>query len=64
MVFQSVEANIDGNAVTALYAGRAPGFVGLNQFNIVFPATIGLGVHTLTISHNGVVSNTVTIAIR
>lgn len=60
----SVEAKIDGQVVTVLYAGRAPGFVGLNQFNVVFPATISSGVHTLTISRNGVVSNTVTIAIR
>lgn len=60
----SVEAKIDGNAVTALYAGRAPSFVGLNQFNIAFPATISSGVHTLAISRNSVVSNTVTIAVR
>ncbi len=60
----SVEVKIDGVQVTALYAGRAPGYVGLNQFNVVFPATISSGVHTLTISRNGTVSNLVTIAIK
>ncbi len=59
----NVEAKIDGQVVTVLYAGRAPGLVGLNQFNVVFPATISPGIHTLTISRNGVVSNMVTIAI-
>jgi uncharacterized protein (TIGR03437 family) len=60
----SVEAKINGNAVTVLYAGRAPGFVGLNQFNVVFPASITSGVHTLTVARGGVASNSVTIAIR
>lgn len=57
-------ATIDGNPTTILYAGRAPGFVGLNQFNVVFPAGITTGTHTLVISRNGVASNTVTIAVR
>lgn len=60
----SVQARIDGNPVTAQYAGRAPGFAGLNQFNLVLPAGITSGAHTLTISRGGVTSNTVTIAIR
>jgi uncharacterized protein (TIGR03437 family) len=60
----SVQATIDGRPVTVLYAGRAPGFVGLNQFNVMFPAGISSGTHTMAISRNGVVSNTVTIAIR
>jgi uncharacterized protein (TIGR03437 family) len=58
----SVQASIGGQAVTVLYAGRAPGFVGLNQLNILLPAGIASGTHTVIISRNGVVSNTVTIA--
>lgn len=56
-------ARIDGNPVTLHYAGRAPGYVGLNQFNVELPADITAGVHTLTLTR-GATSNTVTIAIR
>lgn len=60
----SVEARIDGNQVPLLYAGRAPGLVGLNQFNVQLPAGIASGTHTLLVSRNGVASNLVSIAIR
>lgn len=60
----TVQAKIDGAVVTTLYAGRAPGFVGLNQLNILLPAGIASGTHTVVISRNGVVSNAVTIAVR
>jgi uncharacterized protein (TIGR03437 family) len=60
----NVTARIDGNPATLFYAGRAPGFTGLNQFNIALPAGISSGVHTLTLARNGVTSNSVTIAIR
>ncbi len=60
----NVQVKIDGAVVTTLYAGRAPGFVGLNQLNIMLPAGIASGTHTIVISRNGVVSNAVTIAIR
>lgn len=60
----SVQATIDGAAVTVQYAGRAPGFTGLNQFNIVFPAIIASGTHPLVISRNGIPSRSVTIAVK
>lgn len=63
-VSASVQATIDGSAVSILYAGPAPGFVGLNQWNVVLPAGISSGTHTLVMRRNGVASNTVTIAIR
>ncbi len=59
----SVTARIDGNPVTLWYAGRAPGYIGLNQFNVELPANITSGTHTLTLTRS-VVSNSVTIAIR
>jgi uncharacterized protein (TIGR03437 family) len=59
-----VEARIDGQAVEVQYAGRAPGFVGLNQFNLLLPAGISPGTHMLTLSRNGVPGNPVTIAIK
>jgi uncharacterized protein (TIGR03437 family) len=60
----SVTASIGGQAATVLYAGRAPGFTGLNQFNITLPANIAAGTHTLTITRGGRTSNSVTITIR
>lgn len=63
-VAANVLATIDDQPVTVSYAGRAPGFTGLNQLNIVFPAGITSGNHKLNVSRNGVVSNSVTIAIK
>jgi uncharacterized protein (TIGR03437 family) len=63
-VNSSVQATIDGNPVTVNYAGRAPGFTGLNQFNVAFPANITSGTHRLVISRNGIASREVTIAVR
>lgn len=60
----SVQASIGGQAAPVLYAGRAPGFVGLNQLNLVLPAGITAGVHTLVVMRNGVAANPVTVAIR
>lgn len=60
----SVEARIDDQAVTVQYAGRAPGFIGLNQINIHLPAGISSGTYTFTLSRNGAVSNPVTVAIK
>jgi uncharacterized protein (TIGR03437 family) len=60
----SVQATIDGNPAPVNYAGRAPGFTGLNQFNVVFPANIASGAHTLVISRNNIPSRQVTFAVR
>jgi uncharacterized protein (TIGR03437 family) len=58
------QAAIDGAPATVTYAGRAPGFPGLNQFNVVLPANVTSGSHSLTISRNGIASGTVTLLIR
>jgi len=63
-VAATVLAKIDDQPVTVSYAGRAPGFSGLNQLNIVFPAGISSGAHKLIVTRNGVASNSVTIAVR
>ncbi|HKE03640.1 MAG TPA: hypothetical protein VKE91_06255 [Blastocatellia bacterium] len=60
----SVQATIDGASATVDYAGRAPGFTGLNQFNLIFPANITSGSHTLVFSRNGIPSNQVTFSVR
>ncbi len=59
-----VQARLNGQPVTLQYAGRAPGYVGLNQINFQLPATITTGTYNLEISRNGFVSNTTTIAIK
>lgn len=60
----SVQATIDGTPATVQYAGRAPGFTGLNQFNVVLPIGIASGTHNVQFTRNGVASNVVTIAVR
>ncbi|MFN0086763.1 MAG: kelch repeat-containing protein [Blastocatellia bacterium] len=63
-VSAAAQATIAGVPATVLYAGRAPGFAGLNQFNIILPAAISTGVHNVQVMRNGVPGNVVTIAIR
>ncbi len=63
-VAESTLAMLDGQAVAVLYAGQSPGFVGLNQLNILFPPGISSGKHTLTVMRNGLASNMVTITVR
>jgi len=60
----SVQVTIGSNPATVLYAGRAPGFTGLNQLNVVLPANITSGGHVVLVSRNGVISNPVSITIR
>jgi len=60
----NVQATIDGQAAQVLYAGRAPGFTGLNQMNVILPPGISSGNHRLVITRGGVSSNAVSIAIR
>ncbi len=60
----SVEALIDGIPVSVDYAGRAPGFVGLNQLNLTLPAGISSGTHSLVVKRAGIASRTVTLQIK
>ena len=60
----SVEVTIDNIPATVLYAGRAPGFTGLNQLNVVLRAGITPGTHDVRVTRHGVSSNNVTIAIK
>ncbi|MGH9937899.1 MAG: hypothetical protein ACREAM_16765 [Blastocatellia bacterium] len=60
----NVQATIDGQSAQVIYAGRAPGFAGLNQMNVMLPVGISSGVHRLVITRGGVSSNAVSIAIR
>ena len=60
----SYSATIGGVAASVQYAGCSPGFVGLDQWNIVIPATIPAGCFLpLQVTVGGVVSNVVTVAV-
>ncbi len=63
-VAASFSATIDGAAARVTYAGRAPGFPGLNQFNVVLPAGIASGDHKLVLSRASIPSNEVVVRIR
>ena len=55
---------IDGKTATLLYAGRAPGFPGLDQLNVMVPEGVRAGNAPLVVTSAGKVSNTTTLAIR
>lgn len=59
-----IQATLNGQAVSVQYAGRAPGFVGLNQINFQLPANITAGTYNLTLTRNGFASNVTTITIK
>ncbi len=60
----STQVMIDNTQVVVTYAGQAPGFTGLNQLNVVFPADITPGTHTLVVSRNNIPGSPVTIEVR
>jgi uncharacterized protein (TIGR03437 family) len=60
----SVKFGLGETPLTVLYAGRAPGLVGVNQLNVVLPANITSGTHNVVMHRNGVNSNLVTVAIH
>ena len=65
LVTAAVEARIGGQPAAVQFAGLAPGFVGLYQVNVVVPANLQPGSEVeLTLTQNGVPSNTVTVAVR
>jgi uncharacterized protein (TIGR03437 family) len=53
---------VGGLEAQILYAGRAPGFAGLDQINFIVPANVASGDNTpLRVESNGRVSNAVTL---
>src|SRR5262249_12274745 len=58
------QVTLNGRQTTTLYAGRAPGFTGLNQINFQLPAGMATGTYNLTISRNGFASNVTTVTIQ
>jgi len=61
----AVRATIGSTSVTVQYAGSHPQFPGLDQVNVHLPASLrGQGEVDITLTVDGVVSNTARIAFR
>jgi uncharacterized protein (TIGR03437 family) len=61
----TVQVQIGGMTVPALYAGAQPTLAGLDQVNVKLPAALaGAGEVDVRISAGGITSNTVTIRIQ
>jgi uncharacterized protein (TIGR03437 family) len=61
----AVSCSIGGETIEALYAGEAPGFVGLDQLNVPLSRTLaGRGDVDVVISVDGKAANTVRVTIR
>jgi len=58
-----VRVVIGGVSVTPFFAGLAPGFVGVNQVNVIIPANVATGSTTLYLVSGGVESNRVLVEI-
>lgn len=63
-VNSSVSVTLDEQAISVTYAGRVPNLTGLNQLNIVLPASLSAGTHRLKVFRGGMVSNEVAITTR
>jgi uncharacterized protein (TIGR03437 family) len=61
----NVAVAIGGVNAPVQYAGAAPGFVGLDQVNVLVPLTLGgRGESSVVLTVDGVISNMVTINVR
>ncbi|MFN0111767.1 MAG: IPT/TIG domain-containing protein [Blastocatellia bacterium] len=61
-VAESVTCKIQGVPATVLYAGPAPGFVGLDQVNVIIPPELaGLNSVNIRLTANNRTSNAVTV---
>lgn len=61
----NVTVNIGDQKIQALYAGPQPQFPGLDQINVPLPLSLrGAGLMNVTVTADGVTSNTVQIAIQ
>jgi len=60
-----VTVQVGSMSLPALYAGAAPGYVGLDQVNVALPASLaGSGVANVRVFVSGIGSNVVTVSFR
>ena len=61
----NVTVTIGGTAAAVQYAGAAPGFVGLDQVNVLVPLALGgRGEVNAVVTVDGAISNEVTVNVR
>ena len=61
----NTSVSFNGKAVTPVYAGPQNQFAGLDQVNVMIPASLaGAGTVNVAVTMDGAPSNTVTIAIQ
>jgi uncharacterized protein (TIGR03437 family) len=59
----AIEVQVGNERMRPMFAGLAPGFVGLYQINVTLPAGLGSGSHPLRVLAGGVTSNTVSLPV-
>jgi uncharacterized protein (TIGR03437 family) len=59
----AVQVQVGSEILRPLYAGLAPGFVGLYQVNLQLPASLAPGTHPLRVTAGGAASNTVLLPV-
>jgi adhesin/invasin len=62
-IAQNVSATIGGKSAAPAYAGPAPGYVGLNQVNLIVPS-LTTGDYAVSVSVGGVTANTAIVSIQ
>jgi uncharacterized protein (TIGR03437 family) len=58
------QVTIGGRSATVLFAGLAPGFVGLYQVNALVPTDAPAGIQPVVITMNGVAAKTASLPVR
>jgi uncharacterized protein (TIGR03437 family) len=58
------QVTIGGRNATVLFAGLAPGFVGLYQVNALVPMDAPAGIQPVVITMNGVAAKTASLPVR
>lgn len=61
---QLPKVSIAGKDCAVAYAGRAPGYPGLDQINCTVPTGVAVGAATITVTSGNRTSNAATLAIR
>jgi len=64
MASAPVTVNLNGTSLVPVFAGLAPGFVGLYQVNVLLPGGVAPGLAALSLQASGQSSNAVAVAVQ